>query len=106
MTGHDVTDGVDLPQPTADGTRDELGVVGIGALNLDYIASSASMSRGDGTRSLTSRLEKLAAGATGSFEPGTEKSVDEATIHAVLAEMSTISLEATLGGSAYNVIYT
>jgi len=104
MTGHDVTDGVDLPQPTADSTRDELGVVGIGALNLDYIASSASMSRGVGTRSLTSRLERL--GATGSFEPGTEKSVDEATIHAVLAEMSTISLEATLGGSAYNVIYT
>jgi sugar/nucleoside kinase (ribokinase family) len=83
-----------------------LDVVGIGALNVDYIASSTGVPVGVDTPPLMSRLRDLVVQETGSFEVGTETSVDEKTIYAALEEVSTVSLDATLGGSAFNAIFT
>jgi sugar/nucleoside kinase (ribokinase family) len=84
----------------------DLDVVGIGALNLDYIASAVSVPGGADTPSITDRLARLLVQATGSFQPGVEMSVDEQTIYAALEEVSTVSLDATLGGSCFNAVYT
>jgi sugar/nucleoside kinase (ribokinase family) len=84
----------------------DLDVVGIGALNLDCIATAAAVPGGAETPSITDRLGKLLVQATGSFEVGVEMPVDERTIYAALEEVSSVSLDATLGGSSFNAIYT
>jgi sugar/nucleoside kinase (ribokinase family) len=81
-----------------------LDVVGVGALNLDYIVT-ATAPAGAESATVRSRLERLVAGSTPPFEWGTEIVVDEQTIYAALAEVSTTSLDATLGGSAFNAIF-
>jgi hypothetical protein len=82
-----------------------LDVVGVGALNLDFIATVAAMPAGTETASIRSRLERLAASSSPPFEWGAETVVDEKTIYAALEEVSTTSLDATLGGSAFNAVF-
>jgi len=82
-----------------------LDVVGVGALNLDFIATVAAVPVGTEAASIRSRLERLAAGSSPPFEWGAETVVDEKTIYAALEEVSTTSLDATLGGSAFNAVF-
>lgn len=82
-----------------------LDVVGVGALNLDYLATASAVPVGTETTSLRTRLERLVASSTVPFEWGAEIVVDEKTIYAALEEVSTTSLDATLGGSAFNAIF-
>ncbi|MCK9874545.1 PfkB family carbohydrate kinase [Frankia sp. Ag45/Mut15] len=92
------------PPPTGvPGLPEPLDIVGIGALNLDYIADTS----GDpGLRRL------LADGgiAVGSGGPmpltwGGESAVDERTIYGILELVDASSLSSSLGGSAFNAIY-
>ena len=115
-------------RPVDGGQWRQIDVVGIGALNLDYIVTAGAGSDGAesagtgsagtgsaGTGSagtagvartaLVSRLEKLMTRATGSFDKGTEKLVDAATIDAALQEVDGARCRASLGGSAFNAVY-
>ena len=83
-------------------------VVGVGALNLDYIAGNS----GQGTtpaRSFTDRLSELLSrrpdGDAELLEWGVEHRVDSSTIHAVIEAMSSSRPETMLGGSAFNALY-
>jgi sugar/nucleoside kinase (ribokinase family) len=93
--------------PTDGGSSNGLvfDVVGVGALNLDYIATASAVPVGTESTSFRTRLERLVAGSTVPFEWGAEIVVDEKTIYAALEEVSTTSLDATLGGSAFNAIF-
>jgi sugar/nucleoside kinase (ribokinase family) len=82
-----------------------LDVVGVGALNLDFIATVAAVPVDTEAISVRARLERLLAGSTPPFEWDAETLVDEKTIYAALEEVSTTSLDATLGGSAFNAIF-
>jgi sugar/nucleoside kinase (ribokinase family) len=83
----------------------ELNVVGIGALNLDYIVNVRRFTRGvDNVSGLTERLVRLFAAHSTNFEWGTELIAEEQMIHAALDEVSTASVDASLGGSAFNAI--
>jgi sugar/nucleoside kinase (ribokinase family) len=82
-----------------------LDVVGIGALNLDFIAAVPALPVGAESSSLRTRMERLTVGAAAPIEWGAETVVDEKTIYAALEEVSTASLDATLGGSAFNAIF-
>ncbi|AWZ08177.1 MULTISPECIES: PfkB family carbohydrate kinase [unclassified Streptomyces] len=80
-----------------------LDVVGIGALNLDYITHvdrNASPDR----RPLTTRIAELLDGEAPVPEWGTETAVDEATVFAALEAINTSTLQTSLGGSAYNAV--
>ncbi|MEV7525889.1 carbohydrate kinase family protein [Streptomyces sp. NPDC091371] len=72
-------------------------IVGVGALNVDYIASA-------------SRLSALIAGqvteSTARFEWNTEGPVDEIAISKAIGRLGTSSLDASLGGSAWLTIFT
>jgi len=86
-------------------TKLDLDVVGIGALNVDYIAS-APPSSADGTElDLRRRISKIVSAAPSPFQWGAETLVDERIVYAALEEMSAPSLDVTLGGSAWNAIY-
>jgi sugar/nucleoside kinase (ribokinase family) len=80
-----------------------LDVVGVGALNLDYIVkASASVAS---PQSLTSRIFELVTQTGTPPERGTERRVDDGTIHAVIEAASWASPDTSLGGSAFNTIH-
>jgi sugar/nucleoside kinase (ribokinase family) len=80
-------------------------VVGIGALNLDYIvnASTPLASEGHGPL-LATRLARLFADRSIDFKWGAELMADEETVYAALEEINTSSVDASLGGSAFNAM--
>lgn len=82
-----------------------LDVVGIGALNIDYTVHASAVTVGEGHRSLPLGDSIVVPGSPSPFEWGTESVVDEKTIDAALEDVSTASLDATLGGSAFNAIF-
>jgi sugar/nucleoside kinase (ribokinase family) len=72
--------------------------VGVGALNLDLIASASKLS---------SRLaDEQVVETTARFEWNFEDIVDEATIDRVIAGLGLSSIDGALGGSAWNTIYS
>lgn len=71
-----------------------LDIVGIGAINLDYIASASSKV---GETSVTD--------LPGLFEWGSEHSVEEEWISAALERLGVDGLHPFLGGSSFNVIH-
>src|SRR5262245_40121686 len=81
-----------------------LDVVGLGALNLDFIVA-ATVPDGAGQNGLRARLERLVGTSGVPFEWGAETLVDEKTSYAALEEVGTTSLDATLGGSAFNAVF-
>src|ERR1700730_12654434 len=88
-------------------------VVGVGALNLDYIALddiAGNPTRSPApARSFTDRLSELLRPASGEdgqvLEWGVEHEVDSRTIHAVIDAVSSSRPDTTLGGSAFNAIH-
>lgn len=90
---------------TNDPSQFDLDVVGVGAFNLDYIAGVPSQTAGPPAQSLRSRIAAVFADADPPFEWGTERLVDEAAMYTALAEVNAVSLDATLGGSAFNAIF-
>lgn len=81
-----------------------LDVVGIGALNLDYITHCDA---GTGSlRPLSARIADLLDDDQPAPEWGTEAAVDEATVYAALEAANASALQTSLGGSAYNAIHT
>lgn len=82
-----------------------LDVVGIGALNLDYIAGNPATTRTAGERSLTARLADLVGKNEEPLEWGVERQVDGRTIHTVIEAASSSRPDTTLGGSAFNAIH-
>ena len=70
-----------------------LDVVGIGALNLDYIASAPSGAPASSNDSLRRRITAIASTAAPSFQWGAETLVDERTVYAALDETSTASVD-------------
>jgi sugar/nucleoside kinase (ribokinase family) len=80
-------------------------VVGIGAFNIDYLADASSPTGRDAPWSLGSRIARVLASHDVRLEWDTEHSIDERAIYASLAEVDRASLEATLGGSAFNAIF-
>jgi sugar/nucleoside kinase (ribokinase family) len=79
-------------------------VVGVGALNLDYIAASSAVQAESGGASFTERVSRILGHDAGPVEWGTEKSVDADTIYAALEAVEAKSLKVTLGGSAFNAV--
>jgi sugar/nucleoside kinase (ribokinase family) len=82
-----------------------LDVVGIGALNLDYIANASKSGGPRRSRALTSRISDLVMRTGSPIEWGTERRVDDETIHAAIEAASSASPDTSLGGSAFNAIY-
>jgi sugar/nucleoside kinase (ribokinase family) len=83
----------------------ERDVVGVGAFNIDYLANASAPAGRGAIQSLGSRITQLLAADGIPLEWGTERAVDERTIYAALAEVDEVSLDATLGGSAFNAIF-
>lgn len=71
-------------------------VVGFGALNLDYIASASKLSL---------RASDLVTEFAGRFEWGMESAVDQEVVYEAVGKLGIASLDASLGGSAWNAIY-
>jgi hypothetical protein len=91
-------------RPREDGPQGfSLDVVGIGALNLDYIASSNSLSTQP--TSLEARVSGSVADSTPLFEWGAETLVEEQAIYDQLASVNAASLDVSLGGSSFNAIF-
>lgn len=92
----------------ADGTRRTrefaIDVVGVGALNLDYIAGVPAADAVPG-RPFTSRVSELLGPDDPPLEWGVERQVDSRTIHAVIEAVSSTRPETMLGGSAFNAIH-
>ncbi|MGH4015018.1 MAG: PfkB family carbohydrate kinase [Pseudonocardiaceae bacterium] len=82
-----------------------LDVVGVGALNLDYIANASASSGQTRSRSLTTRISELIDRMGPPLEWGTERRVDSHTIHAAIEAVSSARPDTSLGGSAFNAIY-
>jgi sugar/nucleoside kinase (ribokinase family) len=82
-----------------------LDVVGIGALNLDYIANASMLAEQQRSRSITSRISDGVALDDPPLEWGVERRVDARTIHAAIEAVSSVQPNTTLGGSAFNAIY-
>lgn len=79
-------------------------VIGIGALNLDYIADTADLE--PVTRSVViGHIADVVARTGTTLEPGTEHSVDEDTIHSAIEAVSSATTTTVLGGSAFNAIH-
>lgn len=70
-------------------------LVGIGALNVDYIATRAKLQMIE--PSLQAELAER-------FEHGTEKPVDEGEINETLGQMGLAAFDICLGGSAFNTV--
>ena len=86
-------------------TKFQFDVVGVGALNLDYIATASAMRRqgaADGGP-LVSRLNDLLEGEA-PVEWGAERDVSADVIYAALEAADADSLKVNLGGSAFNAI--
>jgi sugar/nucleoside kinase (ribokinase family) len=79
-------------------------VVGVGALNLDYIAAAPAMARAVRERSLTARLSDLVGLDGEPLEWGVERHVDSHTIHTVIEAVNSSRPDTMLGGSAFNAI--
>lgn len=87
-----------------DAVAPTLDVVGIGALNLDYIAHATAVSQ-DWDTSLTARITTAVERSGTSLESGTESRVDERTMDSVLDLIGGVTSPSTvLGGSAFNAI--
>src|SRR6266536_1765162 len=82
-----------------------LDVVGIGALNLDYISSASSGPQAGANDSLRRRITAIASTAAPSFQWGTETFVDERTVYAALEEAGPASVVVAPCGSAWNAIF-
>jgi sugar/nucleoside kinase (ribokinase family) len=82
-----------------------LDVVGVGALNLDYITNASRSAVSPRSRALTSRISELVTQTGPPLEWGTERRVDDETIHAAIEAASSASPDTSLGGSAFNAIY-
>ncbi|GIG92940.1 hypothetical protein Pen02_78760 [Plantactinospora endophytica] len=87
-------------------------MVGVGALNLDYLVSAPSVGASDSPRSLTERISRLVERTGPPLEPGTERAVDAGTIHAAIEAAGFARPETllggtsfSLGGSAFNAIF-
>ena len=83
-----------------------LDVVGIGALNLDYIQPTDHTPGDFPARRLSERITGLLDTGRPVPEWGTETAVDEATVYAALEAADTDTLQTSLGGSAYNALHT
>lgn len=85
-----------------------LDVVGVGALNLDYIAGSMVSSEAP-ARTFTDRISELLRSGSGQdrgpLEWGVEHEVDSLTIRAVIEAVSSSRPDTMLGGSAFNAVY-
>jgi sugar/nucleoside kinase (ribokinase family) len=90
---------------TTRSTGATLDVVGIGALNLDYIASASVMGGPASSLPLTARISRLLESASLTLEWGTEHQVDNRAIHAAIEAFSSARPDTSLGGSAFNAIY-
>jgi sugar/nucleoside kinase (ribokinase family) len=78
------------------GSRNRLDVVGLGALNVDYIASASS---------LTKRMADHVIESVARFEGNVEGRTSEEVILAVIDQLGTSSLQTALGGSAWNTMF-
>lgn len=83
----------------------DLDVVGMGAFNLDYLANASASTTRPGVPALATRIAELFADDPTPFEWNTERSVDERKIYEALAEVNAVSLDATMGGSAFNAMF-
>ncbi|BBC29217.1 hypothetical protein SGFS_005080 [Streptomyces graminofaciens] len=82
-----------------------LDVVGIGALNLDYLThSDATPGAREPWLPLSTRIAELLDDGRPAPEWGTEAAVDEATVYAALEAANPSALQTSLGGSAYNAV--
>jgi sugar/nucleoside kinase (ribokinase family) len=79
----------------------DFDVVGIGALNLDYITTRAITIAGS---SIPSRIESMLQGRGQDVELGTERYVDADTIYEAIDAASMGNPQTTLGGSAFNAV--
>ena len=86
-------------------SRFAFDVIGVGALNLDYIAGNPARAGATGERSLTARLSDLVGQEGEPLEWGIERRVDSRTIHAVIEAVSSSRPDTMLGGSAFNAIH-
>ncbi|GAB3169501.1 hypothetical protein GCM10027059_34520 [Myceligenerans halotolerans] len=85
--------------------RPDFDVVGVGAINLDYIVGAGSAERGVAGQPLPARIARLMARRGRNVEPGTEHMVDGETVSEVLEETVSSSARSTvLGGSSFNAI--
>jgi sugar/nucleoside kinase (ribokinase family) len=82
-----------------------LDVVGIGALNLDYLATVTPVPGRAPARPLTERIFQLVERTGPPLERGTERRVDAHTIHAAIEAVSSARPDTSLGGSAFNAIF-
>jgi sugar/nucleoside kinase (ribokinase family) len=73
-----------------------LDVVGLGALNVDYIASASS---------LTTRMADRVTESVARFEGNVEGAAAEDVILEVIDQLGSSSLQTALGGSAWNTIF-
>lgn len=83
----------------------EFDVIGVGALNLDYIANAPMRDEDGASRSLTARIAELVERCGPPFEWGTERRVDDYTVHAAIEAVSSARPDTSLGGSAFNAIF-
>jgi sugar/nucleoside kinase (ribokinase family) len=80
-------------------------VIGVGALNLDYIADDSPLAHGNEKPSLAVRISKIVEQTGPPLEWGTERHVDDRTIYAAIEAASSAQPDTALGGSAFNAIY-
>jgi sugar/nucleoside kinase (ribokinase family) len=80
-------------------------VIGVGALNLDYVARTPATTGRIGGRSLTAHLSGLVERDDDPLEWGVERQVDSRTIHSVIEAVSSSRPETMLGGSAFNAVH-
>jgi sugar/nucleoside kinase (ribokinase family) len=80
-------------------------VIGVGALNLDYIAGNPATAGSTGERSLTARLSDLVGKYGERLEWGIELRVDSQTIHAAIEAVNSSRPDTMLGGSAFNAMH-
>ena len=76
------------------GREKGLDIVGVGAINLDYIASASSKVG-----------ETSVSDLPGLFEWGSEHAVEEGWISETLARLGIDGLHPSIGGSSFNVIH-
>jgi len=81
-----------------------LDVVGIGALNFDYITTKPSTNEAP-ARPLTTQISEIIARSGRELELGTELDVDAATIYSAIEAASSAAPQNALGGSAFNAIH-
>jgi sugar/nucleoside kinase (ribokinase family) len=83
----------------------KIDVVGVGALNVDYIATAAAVAQGSQTLFPDGATTSLAADLRNRGIWGVETSVDEQSLLATLDQINAAYLETALGGSAYNAVF-